>query len=355
MRERGAEVEHLMSLDGTPLLVDMSANSDSACGGPKTNQAGKASSNDDVPTEDGGDRETPLPQAEASENRRRRGDTNAAAGGPTVEKTAPPYGSGGRKNSKALLSRSTSTPSGVPREDLPGKGGTTAAVNPSKTRLSAAPSPPRGLDASRVLATASTPQLPSFSLGSSPQPAFRGGKPNQQGGQSDRNGDRALSNTCNATSPVTEFANALSAPVYCHHGRAARWAGVNVSDRAQQSRNSGPSHRPATLGMEEGRAALAAARDRASTLLASHLTPFPTITKNRSLHAVSQPIVRHSEGFADACRGEMSRSGTSAWRVTRDARYDGLVAPADRLSIVRQIEAGFDTLQGRSDRVSPVA
>lgn len=354
MTERGAEVEHLMSLDGTPLLVDMSANSGSAFGGPAKKEAGNASSYDDDPTENGGDRERPLPQAEATENRRHGGSANEV-GGSSAE-TAPPHESGGRKDSQALLSRSTSAHNDALSEDPPSKGGATAAVTSARKRLPSAPSSPRGLDATRVLATASTPQLPSFSLESSPQLAFLGGKPNQQVGQNNRNGNEA--------SCVAKIASALSAPAYCH-GRATPWVGGNVYDRPQQSRNealtsrnSGPPHRAperAKRAVADGKTAIAAAKDHASMLLASHLTPFPTITKNRSLHAVSQPIVKHSEGFADACRGENSRLGTTAWRVTREARYDGLVAPADRISIVRQIEAGFDALRGRSKRVSPVA
>ena len=104
---------------------------------------------------------------------------------------------------------------------------------------------------------------------------------------------------------------------------------------------------------EATKTAVAATRGQADTLLAFHLCPFPTITKNRSLHAVSQPLVRHSQGFADACRGESSRAGTEAWRVARAARYGGLLAPADRLSIVRQIQAGLEMLQGAG--VSPMA
>lgn len=372
MTERGAEVEHLMSLDGTPLLVDMSTNN-SGSGGPENTKAGNASSNDGDPAADnGGDRERPLPQAEAAENLRRR-DSASDAGASTAEKAPPHASNGHRKNSKTRLSRSASNPNGAPSEDPPGKDGTPAAAEAARERLSSGTTSPRGLDAERVLATASTPQLPSFSLGSSPQLAFRGGRSNQQDGQARRNGHgRAPSKTCNdAASSVAKFASAPSAssPVYCQ-GRATSWAGgSNVSDRVISqgrshtvvSRHSGgPPYRALLEGArkegEEGRrTAVAAARERASTLLASHLTPFPTITKNRSLHAVSQPIVKHSEGFADACRGDVSRSGTAAWRVAREARYDGLVAPADRLSIVRQIEAGFDALQGRGrgDRVSP--
>ena len=105
---------------------------------------------------------------------------------------------------------------------------------------------------------------------------------------------------------------------------------------------------------EATKAAVAGTRGQADTLLASHLCPFPTITKNRSLHAVSQPLLmRHSQGFADACRGESSRAGTEAWRVARAAGYDGLLAPADRLSIVWQIRTGLEMLQGAG--VSPMA
>lgn len=93
-------------------------------------------------------------------------------------------------------------------------------------------------------------------------------------------------------------------------------------------------------------------RDHADALLASHLTPFPTITKNRSLHGVPQPIVPKSAGFADACRAESSHLGTAAWREARTARYNEMVAPAERLSIAQWIEAGLDTLQGSKD--SPV-
>lgn len=394
MTERGAEVEHLMSLDGTPLLVDMSTNSASAVsasggGGGEKTKAGNASSNDDDedPAEtNGGGPERPLmphraeAKAAENENGRRRGSANDA-GGPAAEK-APPHaseGGGRRRDSKEArrLSRSASTPSGAHSEDPPVvKGGTTAAaVESGRERLSSGTSPPRGLDAARVLATASTPQLPCFSLGSSPQLAFRGGNSNRQddGQQAKHNGDGALLSKTSAVAAsysATKFASELSAPpsAYCR-GNAARWVGGNVStDRLQQtrrsspmtSRHSGPPPYRSILGgtnvegEEQGRppGVVAATRGRASMLLASHLTPFPTITKNRSLHAVSQPIVKHSEGFADACRGEASRSGTAAWRVAREARYDGLVAPADRLSIARQIEAGFDALQGLgSDRV----
>lgn len=96
-----------------------------------------------------------------------------------------------------------------------------------------------------------------------------------------------------------------------------------------------------------------AARDYAETLLASHLTPFPTITKNRSLHGVPQPLVRRSRGFADACREDNSRASATALREVNRAERDELVTPAERQWILSQIEAGFDTLQhGR--RLSPV-
>ena len=45
---------------------------------------------------------------------------------------------------------------------------------------------------------------------------------------------------------------------------------------------------------EATKAAVAGTRGQADTRLASHLCPFPTITKNRSLHAVSHPLVRVS-------------------------------------------------------------
>ena len=381
MTERGAEVEHLMSLDGTPLLVDMSANSASASasGGPKKPKAGNVSANDDAPGEGGGGHERPLPQqGETTQSGRRRGSANEA-GGQTAETSPPSHESRGRRDSTAtLLSRSRSTPNGAHGENPPEKGGETAAaaIASARGKLSSAPSSPLGLDAARVLATASTPQLPSFSQGSSPQLELRAVKSSRQDGQSRTAGDGVRSSTSKPVAcDVAKFSGALAAqPVSCQ-GRATSWIGGNGSGllRQQQCRDeascssrhsSGPHLRSGQQGggtraAEEGRRTAviaAAARDRASMLLASHLTPFPTITKNRSLHAVAQPIVKHSEGFADACRGEISTSGTAAWRVAREARYDGLVAPADRLSIVRQIEAGFGSLQGRScGRVSPVA
>lgn len=414
MTERGAEVEQLMSLAETPLLIDMSANSASISGsGPSKKSAGNASQDDDEPVDnsdpcegagrtEGGGRlsgKAATPQAETPDKHQggsggsssrsrieaagaaRNNSTNGVVGSSAVE-AAPPHGGsgGGYKASSRRLSRSSSTPAATMLHGGQASGdantGATAAALES-ARNTGSPSP-RGLDATRIAATASTPQLPCFSLGSSPQLAFRGGQPNQAVGLQRRLGDGAISNSYSAASPdnINVVASASSSAAGFGRGRARHWvAGASVSDRIQQQQprsetalastsNDQGHHRTeaagvgaddATAAVVVAKAAVVAARNHASTLLASHLMPFPTITKNRSLHAVSQPIVKHSEGFADACRGERSRSGTTAWRMAREARYDGLVGPADRLSIARQIEAGFDALQGRRRRVSPVA
>lgn len=88
-------------------------------------------------------------------------------------------------------------------------------------------------------------------------------------------------------------------------------------------------------------------KDQARALLASHLTPFPTITKNRSLHALPQPIVGHSDGFADACREGGRGSRVDVWRAAKVAKYDELVSPEEREWILQQINAGINALQGR--------
>lgn len=446
MTERGAEVEQLMSLAATPLLVDMSYNTASiSSGGSNKKSAARndVQGNDDPahngdgcegPGAAGMDRGGGASQqlttdskehqgSSSSNNRWKRksgikpatgsarnvSNTNGVAGGSAVE-VAPPDGrGGGHKASSTLLSRSASTPStatlhggGQASGDAP-TGTTTAAATaaaeiPARKALFSGSPSPRELDATRIVATASTPQLPCFSLGSSPQLTFRSGGAGQQPNQAfglqqtcrGRLGDGGVipNNSYNAVSSGSASSPDVNAAVVVAssggstvagfgRGHARQWAGASVSDRThgQQPRNEtsmttsasrGQGHRPES-GVGAGdagaaataaaKAAVVAARNQASTLLASHLMPFPTITKNRALHAVSQPIVKHSEGFADACRGERSRAGTTAWRVAREARYDGLVAAADRLSIVRQIEAGCDALQGRTSgrRVSAVA
>lgn len=388
MTERGAEVEKLMSLAGTPLLVDMSVNADAdadrvgASGGPMKKSAPRNAFQDDddeAVGSGGGDRASERTADAADEQpgdgggtgSRSRNEaagavrTNSASGvaGSAAEAAAVSHGGrGGRNDSRAMLSRSASEPGGALDQNQP-KDGSSAVVPIASTR---SPSP-RELDAARVLATASTPQLPCFSLGSSPQLSLRTAGGGDQlirlAGRDQRHGGGALSSNVHASSPATNGMAVLSAGY--GPDRARHWARPNVSERAfgeaLTSRQGGQrrcSEEAAGRAAAEARAGVsaAAARDRASALLAAHLTPFPTITKNRSLHAVAQPIVKHSEGFADACRGDRSRSGTAAWRVAREARFDGLVAPADRLSIARQIEAGFDVLQGRNGRrVSPVA
>lgn len=443
MIERGAEVEQLLSLAEIPLLIDMSANSasipGSGCGSNEKSAARNTFRDDCEPIGNGNTCEGAKKSTEGageagasqrvanSDVQKHRGsrsssgrksqtkpavgavwnssNTNGVAGGPAVEAAPSPQGSEGGQNisSTPLLSRSSSTPTVATLYGDQANGDATAgittvaaaaaALKPVRNAILSGRSSPRGLDATRIVATASTPQLPCFSLGSAPQLAFRGGgaqKPNEAVGLQRRNrlGDgRAVSNGYNAVSasPDTNVvvASGGSSAARLGHGHARNETEASVSDRIHQpprnklvttsTSSALGRRREAGAGAGTGtgtgtgdagpgaaaaaaKAAVVAARNHASMLLASHLVPFPTITKNRALHAVSQPIVRHSEGFADACRGERSRAGTTAWRVAREARYDSLVGPADRLSIVRQIEAGCDALQGRTRRrVSPVA
>lgn len=136
----------------------------------------------------------------------------------------------------------------------------------------------------------------------------------------------------------------------CNFDRQGIWTAPASNTRTRRS-----SGRDGGLGGAVGRfqvhssatskMATVAARDCAETLLASHLTPFPTITKNRSLHGVPQPLVRRSRGFADACREDNSRMSATALRAVNRAERDELVTPAERQWILSQIEAGFDTLQ----------
>ncbi|CAM9940844.1 unnamed protein product [Ectocarpus sp. 12 AP-2014] len=366
MTERGGEVEQLVSLAGTPLLVDMSAGSASTSTGPAKHPGGNSvqtgdeaahgSSNTSDQTGRGGktERSTAGGKAAAataanptSTDRGRgrvssrtdpSGTAKASSGkgvGPAVEPVPTHSVGSGHKES---MRRSQSTPAATPVEEETHNTGTpadaAATARPAMRRTSSSESSPptRGLNAERIVATASTPQLPCFSLGASPQLAFRGARPSPTVGPQHTPARKAIaSSERKVASPVTDA------------------IGASVSASGYRGRRLG-------VGVEAGLAgtaamatpALATARYQASALLASHLTPFPTITKNRSLHAVAQPIVKHSEGFADACRGERSRSGTEAWRVAREARYEDLVAPADRLSIMRQIDAGFDALQHAS-------
>lgn len=374
MTERGGEVEQLISLAGTPLLVDMSAGSGSTSSGPAKHPAGTSAQAGDEAAH--GSRNTSDRTGRGGETERSTAGRKAAtvtAANPTstdrgrgrVSSRTDPCGTaktssnkgvgpavdpvpthGGGNGHKGSIRRSQSTPAATALEEKAGNAGTPAdaadTARPATRRTSSSESSPptRGLNAERIVATASTPQLPCFSLGTSPQLGFRGGRPSPALGPQHTPVRNAVApSERKVVSPVTDAVGAAASA----SGYRGRHLGVGVEAGLAGT---------ATMATP----ALATARDQASALLASHLTPFPTITKNRCLHAVAQPIVKHSEGFADACRGESSRSGTEAWRVAREARYEGLVAPADRLSIMQQIDAGFDALQGgRSRRVPPVA
>ncbi|CAB1115637.1 unnamed protein product [Ectocarpus sp. CCAP 1310/34] len=375
MTERGGEVEQLVSLAGTPLLVDMSTGSASTSTGPAKHQAGNSAQTGDEAAH--GSTNTSDRTGRSGETERSNADGKAAVAtaanptstdrgrgrissrtdpsgtakassgkgvGPAVEPVPTHSGGSGHKES---MRRSQSTPAATPLEEetrnTETPADTAATARPATRRTSSSESSPptRGLDAERIVATASTPQLPCFSLGTSPQLAFRGARPSPTVEPQRSPALQAIaSSERKVASPVTDSIGASASSSGC------QWRRLGVGVRAGLA---------GTAAMETP--ALATARDQASALLAFHLTPFPTITKNRSLHAVAQPIVKHSEGFADACRGERSRSGIEAWRLAREARYEGMVAPADRLSIMQQIDAGFDALQqgGRSRRVPPVA
>lgn len=89
-------------------------------------------------------------------------------------------------------------------------------------------------------------------------------------------------------------------------------------------------------------------RDLAQTLLASHLAPFPTVNQHSTLYGVSQPVLQHSAAFADACRRAAARPGSTLTKLTRMEEGlgpEGRVALADRRSILRQIEEGFQALR----------
>ncbi|CAM9981253.1 unnamed protein product, partial [Scytosiphon promiscuus] len=374
MMERGAEVDQLMSLAGTPLLVDMSTSRAGATGSSGTSSAGHAFRVPNAAIDRGNASEaagkavgqrgplghdtvqqpvttagTSTPASAAagkcrgsttdsgsSRNRveHQAGPATTSSQDRTVVKPAaeevaqPQRGGSGQKGSKALLPRSRSTPPVVPFDEASSQNGTPANTTVVTGSAREVPnfSLPLGLEAGRIAATASTPQLPCFSMESSPQRASLERRAGEPGGATLQPSSRRTLN-CDVVSPSLAVAGASPAGGV-HYGGSGGAVAMGVGEPALAKR-----------------AALTAARDEASTLLASHLMPFPTITKNRSLHAVSQPIVRHSDGFADACRAESSRLGTAAWRMARDARYHGLVAQEDRLSILRQIEAGFDALQ----------
>lgn len=377
MQERGAEVERLMSLAGTPLLIDMSASSANASGCASGYTATKGTGTDDR-SRLSGDRKKSADgldkPAEAGANGTKQkpaqGDAAPSAPGTRCPDFAPidARPEQGGLSSGGNAGENNEAVEGVAGSKQPGEGQrekrssiTEADTNNSATKT------PEGLDAKRIAATASTPLLPCFSLGSA-RLDLRG---RNGGGSSTAKAENCvfeprrvglkLSASAGDLAPTTDSS-------LVGRGQPRPWPGESTdvplgSALGAADGRSGPRNtqgcgerREAGSGSTEAaaaKAAVVAAREQAGALLASHLTPFPTITKNRSLHAVSQPIVRHSEGFADACRGDSSRLGTVAWRASREARYNTLVAPADRLSIVRQIEAGFDVLQSR--RMSPVA
>ena len=385
--ERGEEVERLMALGGNPRLVDMSSHPPSA---PTITPSSNLES-----------RNLPVGQHNTStfESSLKSGAEIAATGTMPSrvgerKDTRHNSGAGGTGCTRAYSSgqeKSKSKSCGDPNQrkgriastmTASASGGSMETINTS-TPDSGVSRPESSQDISlrRVIGTASTPQLPCFSLGSrvSPREGRHGAAFTRiaYAGEGEGGGVHEARLSTPALSGLFPGDSLGAAPVGGLM-RARAWTGGvtgNITGNITGNvAGSNPGENPGKtidydlpgmwLGSEIWRehaaekeeatkTAVAAARGQADALLASHLCPFPTITKNRSLHAVSQPLVRHSQRFADACRGESSRAGTEAWRVARAARYGGLLAPADRLSIVRQIQAGLEMLQGAG--VSPMA
>lgn len=413
MQERGAEVERLMALKGTPLLVDTDTPTSveprrrcCTASGPRSNS--KVSDKNLLVNDGDIARDEDEKLASRSERRAPDAAEGAAGGGVDVlarhdvgvssliEKKAGKLTSGrGAELIGTAITRGTDEEAwgqdsvvgcsmsikAAPRLLKTSTAPTTLGEIEIETRRALCPTPLIGgetLDIERVAATASVPLLPCFSQLGSPLILMGGRHPALAAKIEGVDGARgrwdvAMSETRRnvglvASAPAvakvrtsTLAANIGGTSVQIGDGegevapvvkaftaQTARWSrvggigGVSAADQTL----------PPTAAAVRT-AIMSAAREHAQMLLASHLTPFPTITKNRSLHAVPQPIVTHSEGFADACTGETSQLGYAAWRLTASARHDGLVAPAERQSIVRQIEAGFDALQGR--RVSALA
>lgn len=432
MKERGDEVERLMSLSGTPLLVDTDGGGDighniidigrNVTGGDGRNDRNsrdhyhadgdyRGGKNDgryaggQLSRDHGGassmDRKKTLAVPETDNPGVEKGQVSGTA----APGNSSRRGSGGERRAKVQSKRD----SGSGRQNsVESPGVTIPKENEKDKRNSGAcrSDPDNGsgqsqeaLNVERIAATASIPLLPCFSSVGARNVLGVG----RHSALAHCNMTRSSANIVSSTRKGEGRAEGWRGAEYQNLGlKTSASAGdigvlsmLNRHDPAENSRNTASAiDRAALLGTSGGlegarawassrnagrggvygevggsiattahiatadpgnsRAAAASAREYADILLASHLTPFPTITKNRSLHAVSQPIVRHSAGFSDACRGENSRLGTTAWRVARNARHEGLVAPAERLSIARQIEAGFDALQERT-RASPIA
>lgn len=366
IQERGADVERLLSLAGTPLLVDMNANAN----------GGDTSAKKSCIENDHDHRDSEVECSEGVLD----GSSKGAPATATIAAASVPAAVSDRRGVQSEPgAATTSSVNNIDKSGSAEAPGTSTDTNAPNTSACApdeqkdntnTPSAKlaqnnlglaQELDPQRVVATASTPLLPCFSLGSR---LAVGGLQNDffttttaaYAGDSRRvglNASASAGDTANTSSRARGREKIWTAegsgrtPISALDATGARLASTNSLGRSREGGGAGSAASAAL------KAAAAVIKGQADALLASHLTPFPTITKNRSLHAVSQPIVQHSEGFADACRAESSRLGTTAWRVARTARYDGLVAPAERLSIVRQIEDGFDALRGR--RVSPVA
>lgn len=347
IQERGAEIDRLMSLGGTPLLVDMSVNADNGA---------TASSN-----------ATALPRDHEPEPANPSGNSDQEKVA-HVATAVPHLGEQKISRTESGAARKRSWGAKVPVGSNDTKVSSTSSSPPKEQQsdtleereYTQGPESLEGLDANRVKATESTPLLPSFSLGS--RLALHG----QLSGKNCLANLKGFPVSRQVELCASPSADDIARTSACGHLRGGKWTGRNSNRASGSTFHTGGALIPTKHdqgdggGGAEGSAEVAAEKVatvinkcHANALLASHLTPFPTITKNRSLHAVPQPIVQHSEGFADACRGESSRLGNAAWRVSRATRFDGLVATADRLSIVRQIEAGFDALHGR--RVSPMA
>lgn len=360
MQDRGSEVERLMSLGGKPLLIDLTANA-STCANPSGKHAPHFEQDQDKAlTATAGLDPVPgavVPSPSESKSKGLRHEPSSAKIQSSVVATK---GRGARRVTTSPGPQvgadvaAIKTPAECERE---GKDDTAC---PLKADVSPKDEVPEALDAERVAATAGTPSLSRNSLG---YQISRGQHPGASLAAVN-DGEKSVSELSRHPALHTSFSAGEigTTPSARGHRRARNWTGEDfdrkqVGNDAVGEWSAGFTNDP----QAHGRAGFARVvnesgkinRHRADLILASHLTPFPTITRNRSLHAVSQPIVRHSQGFADACRGESSSLGSSAWRVARAERYNGLVATADRLSIVRQIEAGFDALQGR--RISPLA
>ena len=360
MEQRGAEVERLISLAGTPLLVDVgeAANGDDGGSGKAIIMAAKGA------TEHVGEIDVRAGEMKtaAKVSQKSKGAVIAATSGVrSTVRDKQNYGAHSESVHISNSKRARSITLTLHEENVSGES-TMAISNDARkeetfstaeSKVANKTGSHQELDKECMVATASTSLLPSSSLGfrfESRQGRTTAGTSEavDDGFNSRGGGIKELASALTGDLPVAAAATGSPSSRFVRSRRICTRGESSITGGARLTR-SGSWHTSSEIQRRgEGRKGTLP-----GSMLASYLTPVPTITKNRSLHAVAQPLVPHSEGFADACCGEDTGLGMVAWRSARADRYDGLVAQADRLSIARQIQAGFNALQGR--RVFPAA